>query len=111
MRMAGGAAGVLIACAVIGAACKSCSNEPPNPPPQQVPPERIDARDAGGASGLDGGEAEAPEPPGKIEGVISFTGAPPRMPPIKRTQDPACAQMPKTEEAVRVKDGKLENVF
>src|SRR5579864_927268 len=48
---------------------------------------------------------------GSVSGVISFKGAPPKMPMLDMTSDPACPPNPQAPEVVMVKNGKLANVF
>ncbi|MFL5354618.1 carboxypeptidase regulatory-like domain-containing protein [Archangium sp.] len=58
--------------------------------------------------------APAPEPVtggGTVRGVVSFKGVAPTPVAIAPSEDPACQSMPLTEQSIRVKDGKLENVL
>jgi plastocyanin len=48
---------------------------------------------------------------GSIEGEVDFTGKPPTMPKLHREADPYCAKTPMNDQAVIVKNGKLENVW
>jgi len=48
---------------------------------------------------------------GSISGIISFTGAVPRMPMLDLSADPACPPDPQPPDVVVVKNGKLANVF
>src|SRR5579859_5899507 len=52
-----------------------------------------------------------PNTSGEIMGVVSFSGAVPRLPTIDMTADPMCPQKSQPAETVAVKNGKLANVF
>jgi hypothetical protein len=64
-------------------------------------------------------KAEAPAEPaaqavsggGTVTGTITFQGVPPKLASLEPSMDPACEGMSLTEQALRVKDGKLENVL
>jgi len=56
----------------------------------------------------------APQPltgGGTVRGTISFKGVPPTPAAVAPSDDPACDGMASSEQSVRVKDGKLENVL
>lgn len=56
----------------------------------------------------------APQPltgGGTVRGAISFKGVPPTPAAVAPSDDPACDGMASSEQSVRVKDGKLENVL
>ncbi|MDY7230490.1 TonB-dependent receptor [Hyalangium rubrum] len=81
------------------------------PPPPATPPASASAT----------GEAAKPAPAapapvavsgrGTVRGVVKFTGQPPAMADIAPSSDPACEGMVLKEQAVLVKDGKLQNVL
>ncbi|HEY3767770.1 MAG TPA: hypothetical protein VGN44_03780 [Candidatus Angelobacter sp.] len=48
---------------------------------------------------------------GTITGVVSFTGAAPKLKPLDMTQDPGCPSSPQPSEAVVLSGNKLANVF
>jgi Carboxypeptidase regulatory-like domain len=48
---------------------------------------------------------------GSIRGAVKFNGPPPALAEIPPSADPACAGMPTQNQAVRVKDGRLQNVL
>lgn len=52
-----------------------------------------------------------PNTAGEIMGVVSFSGAVPKLPTIDMTADPMCPQKSQPAETVSVKNGKLANVF
>ena len=52
-----------------------------------------------------------PATAGRIRGVVSFQGQPPKTPTIDMTQDPGCPPQPQPAESLMVKDGRLANVF
>jgi plastocyanin len=56
----------------------------------------------------------APQPltgGGTVRGAISFKGVPPTPAAVAPSDDPACDGMASSDQSVRVKDGKLENVL
>jgi plastocyanin len=52
-----------------------------------------------------------PATAGSITGVVSFTGAAPKLKPLDMTQDPGCPSTPQPSEAVMLNGNKLANVF
>jgi len=60
-------------------------------------------------------EPTAPQPAtggsAVVQGTVSFKGVPPTLAAIAPSSDPACQGMGLTDQSVRVKDGRLENVL
>jgi hypothetical protein len=84
---------LLLVLALLG--CKSSQPTPPQPSsPAQLLTVTID-----------------PATAGSIGGVITFKGAPPKLPLLDMTQDPGCPPQPQPSDAIVVKNGKLANVF
>jgi plastocyanin len=48
---------------------------------------------------------------GSITGIITYTGAAPKLKPLDMTQDPGCPSSPQPSEAVVLSGNKLANVF
>lgn len=102
--------------AVLGAvglaALPACKNE-------EAPPAPVASRSPDSVKPEPKPEAAAPAEPapapvtggGTVRGVVSFKGVAPTPAAIAPSDDPACQGMPLTEQSIRVKDGKLENVL
>lgn len=100
--------------ALLGAAglgvLPACTKEEAPAPPSTTPPAAAAAP-----------EAAKPPPPapapvqvsgrGTVRGVVKFTGEAPAMADIAPSADPACEGMALKEQAVLVKEGKLQNVL
>lgn len=50
-------------------------------------------------------------PRGSVKGVVKFAGQAPAPADLPTSADPACAEMPRKDQAVLVKDGRLRNVL
>lgn len=96
---------VALAAAMV-AGCEGCGRARPAP---EVHVLAVDAGSTPEAAQV--GDPRPPEQlPVAIRGTVSFDGALPRLPPLKKSADPACAGMPRAEEWVVATDGKLANV-
>ena len=92
------------ALALVAAGCKKESE--PAPQAKTEAPAQKTAPAAATAT------AAAPSgPTGTIEGVVVFQGTPPKGEPVMANTDPACTNVPKTDQSVVVHDGKLANVL
>lgn len=94
-------------------ACKQDEAAPPAPAP--AAPVKKEHGASPVAQGMAPAAAQAPAAPdttprGSVKGVVKFAGQPPAPADLPSSADPACADMPKKEQAVLVKDGRLANV-
>ncbi|NTX50264.1 carboxypeptidase regulatory-like domain-containing protein [Myxococcus sp. CA039A] len=113
-----GAAGLL--------ALPACKKEeaPATPPPttQAPPPSAARATEPGAEHaatpiqadkdpGNEQGKVAVPAGNGAVKGTVTFTGTPPAAADLPPNTDPACEGRGSKDEAVLVKDGKLQNVL
>ncbi|HEX8824192.1 MAG TPA: carboxypeptidase regulatory-like domain-containing protein [Archangium sp.] len=106
--------GVTVLGAVGLAALPACMNEEAAPPPRPaVRPAPVREKVAPKPEAPPAAEP-APQPltgGGTIRGAVSFKGVPPSAAAVPPSEDPACDGMASSEQSVRVKNGKLENVL
>ncbi|HEX8440340.1 carboxypeptidase regulatory-like domain-containing protein [Archangium sp.] len=96
------------------AALSACKNEEAAPTPARgavQPPAQAKAAPKPEAAPVAEPAPQALTGGGTVRGTVSFKGTPPPQAAIAPSMDSACEGMASTDQAIRVKAGKLENVL